>query len=625
MDGYVTIGTEIDTKSFDKQIEEVEYQLKQLDYELSHKKELKLDDRTIQEYELKAEKLTNQLVALKQKQEDLNKTSLSGISSQLTGVGNGIESVIKKVTRWGLAIFGIRSMYMLVRQSMSTLTQYNEQLATDVEYIRFALASALQPVIERIIQLAYTLLQYVNYLAQAWFGVNLFANATTEAFQKQNKAMGGTVKQAKELQKTLAGFDEMNILQENGDVTSGGGGGGVSLPTDDLSKKLNEIKIPQWLEWLGKNGKTILKVVEGIAIALGAIKFAQLLVGASKLTGALGVLAQLGVIAIGVELLYTALTGRELISDIMEIKKGLNDLNEIRNQEQKMAKKSQESTQSLIDTYNEVARTTGVTKEQTNQYIDTLINGIKTDEKLIENMEKQKSWLGALTGENEKITKTQQKYNETIDIQLAELKKLYDEGELNNKQKAIYISLLDKQTTRLATENTGIDKNSQKFKDNTEKIKNNKAELERITGKTYEVKTSIQTPNTSAFETKLRNLFNKISNWFGNISIGFGWGSGGGGFRAKGGIYYPSKLPRLAAGGIINQPGRGIPYHGATIGERGAEAVVPLTDSQQMALLGEAIGKYITINANITNTMNGRVISREIQKVQNQSNFAMNR
>ena len=625
MDGQVIIGTELDTKSFDAQIEELKFKLD--DLEETYKQALKdndWDEKSLKELERDIEKVSNRLVDLKKKQDSLNTSSFSGISSQLTGVGNGVERVIKKVTRWGLAIFGIRSAYMFVRQAMSTLSQYNEQLATDVEYIRFALASALQPVIEKIIQLAYTLLQYINYLAQAWFGVNLFANATTKAFQKQNKAMGGTVKQAKELQKTLAGFDEMNILQENGDVTSGGGGGGVGLPTDDLSKKLKEIKIPSWLEWLGKNGKTILKVIEGIAIALGAIKFAQLLVGASQLSGALGMLAQFGIITIGVELLYTALTGRELISDIMEIKKGLKDLNEIRKEEQNVAKKSKESTQSLIDTYNKAAQTTGVTKEQTNQYVNTLLEGIKTNDNLISSMEKQKSWLGALTGENEKITKTQEKYNQTIDIQLAELKKLYDNGELNNKQKAQYISLLDKQTTRLATENAGIDKNSQKFKDNTEKIKNNKAELEKITGKTYEVKTSIQTPNTNAFETKLRNLFNKVSNWFGNISIGFGWGYGGG-FRAKGGIYYPSKLPKLAVGGIINMPGRGVPYHGATIGERGAEAVVPLTDSQQMALLGEAIGRYITVNANITNTMNGRVISREIQKVQNQSNFAMNR
>ena len=85
------------------------------------------------------------------------------------------------------------------------------------------------------------------------------------------------------------------------------------------------------------------------------------------------------------------------------------------------------------------------------------------------------------------------------------------------------------------------------------------------------------------------------------------------------------KIPRLAKGGIINLPGRGVPVGSAIGGERGQEGVIPLTDSQQMALLGEAIGKYITVNANITNTMNGRVISRELQKVQNENDFAFNR
>ena len=80
-------------------------------------------------------------------------------------------------------------------------------------------------------------------------------------------------------------------------------------------------------------------------------------------------------------------------------------------------------------------------------------------------------------------------------------------------------------------------------------------------------------------------------------------------------------LPRLAQGGIINQPGRGV----AIGGEAGREGVIPLTDSQQMELLGEAIGRYITINANITNTMNGRVISRELQKINNENDFAFNR
>ena len=84
-------------------------------------------------------------------------------------------------------------------------------------------------------------------------------------------------------------------------------------------------------------------------------------------------------------------------------------------------------------------------------------------------------------------------------------------------------------------------------------------------------------------------------------------------------------LPRLAKGGIVNLPGRGVPIGGALAGEVSQEGVIPLTDSQQMQLLGEAIGRYITVNASITNTMNGRVISRELQKINNENDFAFNK
>ena len=83
-------------------------------------------------------------------------------------------------------------------------------------------------------------------------------------------------------------------------------------------------------------------------------------------------------------------------------------------------------------------------------------------------------------------------------------------------------------------------------------------------------------------------------------------------------------LPRLAVGGIVNMPGKGVPIGGAMAGEVSKEGVIPLTDSQAMQELGATIGRYITINANITNTMNGRVISRELQKVNNNRDFATN-
>ena len=62
-----------------------------------------------------------------------------------------MDNIAKTVTRLALAVFGVRSVYSAIRGAMSTLSQYDEQMATNIEYIRFVLASALKPIIETII------------------------------------------------------------------------------------------------------------------------------------------------------------------------------------------------------------------------------------------------------------------------------------------------------------------------------------------------------------------------------------------------------------------------------------------------------------------------------------------
>ena len=92
---------------------------------------------------------------------------------------------------------------------------------------------------------------------------------------------------------------------------------------------------------------------------------------------------------------------------------------------------------------------------------------------------------------------------------------------------------------------------------------------------------------------------------------------------AKGGIAYP-RLQYFANGGIINQPGRGVPLTQAIGGEKGQEGILPLTDSQQMDLLGQAIARHMNINLTNINQMNGRTISRELKKIKAQQDFATN-
>ena len=554
MDGYVTIGTELDTKSFDAQIDYVKSQLDDIEDKLK-KADMGFEVGDTKKLEAQYEKLTDKLRNLIKKKEEFNKTDFSNIQNSMQGVSSGLENITKKVAKWGLALFGIRSAYNFIRNSVSTLSQYNEQMGVNVEYIRYLLASTLQPVIENLIQLAYKLLAYVNYIAKAWFGVNLFANASTEAFQKQNKALGGSVKKAKELQKTLTGFDEMNILQDNGDVSSGGGGGGVSLPSFEA---MEDVPIPSWLQWIVDNKDLVIAGLSGIAVGLTALKLGF------KGIQALGI----GAIVLGIV---------NLISDIIDF---IND----------------PSWQNFVAILGDIATVIGGIMLVMGNWWGLLVVLVGAAVKLIaENWDAIKGILGKIGG---------WVYDHVIKPIGDFFKGLWN---MLKTDTANSIETIKSRFNSLISFFSGL--------------------ISKITGLFQTIGTTVGNVIAGAFKgvvngvlSAIENILNfpirSINNLIGVINkipgIDLGYLS-------------TFDLPRLAKGGIINQPGRGVQLGSAIGGERGQEGVIPLTDSQQMELLGEAIGRYITINANITNNMNGRTISRELQKIQNRDNFLYNR
>ena len=552
MDGYVTIGTQLDTKKFDRQIEQVEEELKFIEEQLSKPKEYKLSSREIADLNIQAEKLNNKLITLRKRQQDINKIDFSNLN-------RGMSNVIKKVARWSLAIFGIRSAYMAVRNAINVISQDDEQLKADIDYIKSALAYTLEPVVRAIVNLAKQLMFYIGYIIQSWTGKNIFENA--------NKSLKGAVGQATKLSKILAGFDEMNILQDN---SSSGSGGGVT-PSFDLTN-LQNMDVPRWVRWIaGVGGNKLKAILAAIASALVAIK--------------LGLTA---IKAFGVGL---AIYG--IITAIQSLIRFLKD--------------------PTFDNFTDTIK--GITLAVTGVALAVGAWPV--------------AFAGAMTyivvqlvKHLDEVKKTMLNFNGWLDKNvLGWLKEWFGPvGEL------IYIPF---KNAVLFIENLFVNLLSSIKTFINGVVKLFKGDLiggikDMFKGFSTILITPIQTFYNSAKNMikEMIGLFKDLRNTSigggGSFSISYG---GGGGGRAKGGIYYP----KLAVGGIINQPGRGVPYHGATIAERGAEAVLPLTDSQQMALLGEAIGKYITINAQITNTMNGRVISKELQRVQNGSDFAYNR
>lgn len=194
---------------------------------------------------------------------------INKVQNQINNIGKGIQGQISKIGKMAFAIIGIRTAWNAVRSAISIVSQYNSQVSTDLEYMRYCIANALVPIVQSLIKLLYTVLSYINAISTAWFGINLFSNSSAKNFQKMKNSASGTAKSAKEIQKSLQGFDEMNILQDN--TSSTGGSTGVSAPSMDLSNVQGEI--PAWLKWIIENKDLIISTLTGIATAVLLIKF----------------------------------------------------------------------------------------------------------------------------------------------------------------------------------------------------------------------------------------------------------------------------------------------------------------------------------------------------------------
>lgn len=605
MDGKVVIGTELDTKSFEAQIKQVERELDLLERsadESSIPEQFRRSEEEANKLNAEIEKTRNKLGNLRKKQLELeNKninTNWQNISGIINNVNGGLSDTVKKVARWGLALFGIRSAYNAIRGAMSILSQYDEQMADNIEYIRYALASSLQPVIQTILNLVIKLLQYINYIAKAWTGKNLFK--TADAFKSAQKSASGVAKSAKEINKQLAGFDEMNVLSDTSSGGTGGtGGADITAPNIDLTGMQGEV--PQWLKWIVDNKDLILAVMSGVATGLLAWK-----------------LGLSGIQSLGIGL---AIAG--IVYTIESIMAYLQD-------------PSWENFGKIVTGIGlavaGVAIIFGAWPVAIAGAMVAII-GI-----IISNWEKIKAFLqGGIDWLREQGKSILNKLFGNF------LDPLYD-AFVNNLQ--LILNFFDTTFT-----------NAKKILDNIiEFVKNVfagnwKGAWENIKNIFFAIFDTIKNYFFTVFGI-IKNTVVGIAGTVGNIIAGV--------FKAvvnavMGAIesilnspikavnrligtinevpginlrkLSTFKLPRLAKGGIINQPGRGVPigYGQAIGGENKAEGVIPLTDSQQMQLLGEAIGRYVTINANITNTMNGRIISRELQKVNNTNDFAFNR
>lgn len=578
MDGKIVIGTEIDDKEFYKKIKEIEstekikieidpeMNVKELEKEISmavtelskikgkeiiSQKELANAQGLVDFIERANERIEELggkpvlipgLSEAEDDLEDISKKDFSKMRLEIEKVGSSLEKVTRRIGKMALAVFGIRSAFMFVRNAINTIANNDEKLKADIEYIRTALAYTLEPIVRAIVNLAKQLLSYLGYIIKAWTGRDIFAST--------NKSLKNANGQAKKLQKTLAGFDEMNVLNDSSASGAGGGSAGFPTPTD--------ADVPGWIKFIAENKDGILAVMAGVTAGLTAWK-----------------LGLEGIQSLGIGLIVTGL--------VLAIK-GIVDFIK------------DPSWNNFLTVLEGIALVVAGIAILMGGWIVALVAlGTAIIAYVIKNWDKVKEILGKVGSW------------------------IYDNviTPVANFFAGLWQGLKEGAESAWGGIKSAFSTVISFFSNLWNKIKSNLkafgAKVGEIIGSAFKatfngimktIETFLNAP------IKAINSLIKVINKVPGIEL------------EKLSTF---KLPRLAKGGIVNMPGRGVPVGGALAGEVNREGVIPLTDSQQMALLGEAIGKYITINANIVNTMNGRVISRELQRVQNDSDFAFNR
>ena len=156
------------------------------------------------------------------------------ITNNIKGMGTGLKNGLGHVLKYAMALFSLRGIYSILSGCANAwLSSQNagaKQLSENINYMKYAMGSALAPVIQFVTNLVYQLMKAIQSVAYALTGVNIFAKASASSYT----SMAGSAKKAKNETKQLAGIhDEINNVQSNDNSSSGSSGS--TSPSFDLS------------------------------------------------------------------------------------------------------------------------------------------------------------------------------------------------------------------------------------------------------------------------------------------------------------------------------------------------------------------------------------------------------
>lgn len=430
-----TIDNNLTLKQLQKFKSDIESELAKLQESSKIGAEMKVVDP---DEERKIKNLTAGLTMVKERiaemgnEAESTKQKMSGISinANMTNntIVNGFKNSWKSIKRFAFSLLSLRGIYGLVRKASSAYMAQDTGLAQQMQRTWASVGALVAPIIETIVKWIRIGAAYLNYFIKALTGKDLIGKAVKK-INKYNKSLGGTAKAAKSVNKELTTMDEVTNLSFDDASTTGiedaaqafDDFGDIKLDkkvTDILDKWAKAIKklwdnlkpvrdlIGDVINWAIDHPNAILTILGGAAL----LNFINKLTG-SGLSGYLSNLATIGVVVAGVNLIYSAVTGRDLINDLKEIIDGLNEISNSAKNNKTVAESAAESS------------------KQWGTVIDSLIKKYPKNAKEID---KTNTSLINLEGTNKSVTKA---YSDQLKI-YNPLSKQY-----KNQKKAVQASI----------------------------------------------------------------------------------------------------------------------------------------------------------------------------------------
>lgn len=205
------------------------------------------NDKELGSFKQKIEQVKPSISNIKNSFNGLPKIT-QNITNNIKGMGSGLKNGLRQILRYAGALFSLQSIYSTLSGAAHTwLSSQNaeaKQLNANIEYMKYAMGSALAPIIQFITNLVYQLMKAIQSVAYAMTGVNIFAKASAGAFKSAQKS-------AKDTSKSLSSIhSEINNVGDkgnNGSENSSPNIGDLSKlnPTNSL---VDAIKNGNWYE-----------------------------------------------------------------------------------------------------------------------------------------------------------------------------------------------------------------------------------------------------------------------------------------------------------------------------------------------------------------------------------------